>query len=434
MEKKIIIEHLKEVSMLKDLGEQERGFLADHVEVRHFTPGEFLFEEGMPREYFYVMCEGKLEIFKKNPFGEEKRLALIGEHEFIGEGALIEDLPHTTSARVLNRSVIMVFKEEDASEFLRTHPITGGRIIMRLSRFLSRRMRMTSVRASNVASQYFSGRTRLEHDVLGERDIPFECYFGIQTFRALENFYISGISISHYPELIEALAMIKMAAVKANYELGLLPKSITDAIILACKEILTGRLRNDFVVDLIQGGAGTSTNMNANEVIANRALEILGHKKAEYQYCHPNDHLNLSQSTNDVYPSALKLACIKCNSKMMTMLHDLVASFRSKGAEFANVIKMGRTQLQDAVPVTLGQEFEAYAVALEAEIERFEVASRLLLRLNMGGTAIGTGINSDPEYREKVISHLRDISGLEVRLDSNLIAATQDTGPFVTYS
>jgi aspartate ammonia-lyase len=228
--------------------------------------------------------------------------------------------------------------------------------------------------------------------------------------------------------------MIKMAAVKANYELGLLSKSITDAIVLVCKEILTGRLRTDFVVDLIQGGAGTSTNMNANEVIANRALEILGHKKGEYQYCHPNDHVNLSQSTNDVYPSALKLAFIKCNSNMMAVLHDLIASFRNKGAEFANVIKMGRTQLQDAVPITLGQEFEAYAVALEAEVERFGVASRLLLRLNMGGTAIGTGINSDPEYRGKVIYHLRDISGLEVRLDPNLIAATQDTGPFVTYS
>lgn len=305
---------------------------------------------------------------------------------------------------------------------------------MSISKVISHRMRMSSIKASNIASRYFSGKTRFEHDLLGEREVPLEYYFGVQTFRALENFFISGISISHYPELIEALVMIKMAAAKANYELGLLPKSITDAIVRACEEIMTGRLRTDFVVDLIQGGAGTSTNMNANEVIANRALEILGHKKGEYDYCHPNDHVNLSQSTNDVYPSALKLAIIKCSSQMMTVLLDLITSFRKKGKEFADVIKMGRTQLQDAVPVTLGQEFEAYAVALEAEVERFEVASQLLLRLNMGGTAIGTGINSDPGYREKVIRHLSDISKLDVSLDPNLIAATQDTGPFVTFS
>ena len=179
MKKEIIIEHLKEVKMLKDLGEEERDFLADHVEVRLFAPGEFLFKEGMPREFFYLMCEGKLEIFKQNPFGEGHRLALVSEHGFIGEGALIEDLTHTTSARILNRSTIMVFKEKNASEFLRTHPKTGGRILMRLSRYLSRRMRMNSIRASNIASHYFMGRTRLEHDLLGEREIPFEYYFGV---------------------------------------------------------------------------------------------------------------------------------------------------------------------------------------------------------------------------------------------------------------
>lgn len=432
--KESIIEYLEEMDFLKELSDEEIAFLADHVEVNTFEPGEFLFEEGMPRKYAHVICEGKLEVFKKNPFGQENRVGYFGKHQTIGEGALIEDLPHTTSARIVEKSTILTWSHEDASEFLNRYPVAGGRIIMRISKVLSHRMRMTSTRAANIASRYFSGRTRLEHDFLGERDIPFEYYFGVQTFRALENFYISGVSISHYPELIEALAMIKMAAARANHESGLLSKPITDAIVLACEEIITGRHNRHFVVDLIQGGAGTSTNMNANEVIANRALELLGHKKGEYEHCHPNDHVNLSQSTNDVYPSALKIALIKSNSQMMTVLRDLIASFRNKGVEFANVIKMGRTQLQDAVPITLGQEFEAYAVALETEVERFEVASQLLLRLNMGGTAIGTGINTDPEYRGKLISHLRDITGLDVRLDPNLIAATQDTGPFVTCS
>ena len=434
MNKETIIKYMKKIDFFKDLNEEERAFLADYTELRIFESGDILFRENMPRKYLYVICEGELELYKKDPFGGERHVAFHGKNDSIGEGALIEDLPHTTSARIIEKATVITFNNEGIARFLQAYPVGGGRLIMRISRALSHRIRMASTKATNIASQYFSGMTRLEHDFLGEREIPSDYYFGIQTFRALENFYISGISISHFPELIEALAMIKMAAAKANHELGLLPELITDAIVLACEEIITGRHDMHFVVDLIQGGAGTSTNMNANEVIANLALEILGYQRGEYEYCHPNDHVNLSQSTNDVYPSALKIALYKSNSQLVTVLLGLIASFRNKGVEFANVIKMGRTQLQDAVPVTLGQEFEAYAVALEAEVERFEVASQLLLRLNLGGTAIGTGINTHPEYKEKVISHLRDISKLEVRDDPNLIAATMDTGPFVTYS
>ncbi|MEJ5315768.1 MAG: aspartate ammonia-lyase [Tenuifilum sp.] len=286
----------------------------------------------------------------------------------------------------------------------------------------------------NPASQYESGATRLEHDLLGEREVPAEYYYGVQTLRALENFNISGVTLNFYPDLIDALAMVKQAAAEANHELGLLDPTIKDAIIKACTEITNGKFHNQFVVDMIQGGAGTSTNMNANEVIANRALEHLGYSKGEYQYCHPLNHVNMSQSTNDAYPTAVKIALINSNKKLVRVLESLIESFRAKAKEFAHVIKMGRTQLQDAVPMTLGQEFEAYAVTLSEEVERLNQNVRLFLEVNMGATAIGTGINSDPDYPEKVIKHLRKISGLDLVLASNLVEATQDTGAFVMYS
>ena len=264
--------------------------------------------------------------------------------------------------------------------------------------------------------------------------MPHEYYYGVQTLRALENFNITGVSLNHYPDLIDALAMVKMAAAKANHDLGQLSEPVTDAIVQAGTEILGGRFHTHFVVDMIQGGAGTSTNMNANEVIANRALEILGYEKGEYKYCHPNNHVNLSQSTNDVYPSALKIALIKSNEKLTAVLEQLVGAFRDKASEFATVIKMGRTQLQDAVPMTLGQEFDAYANTLAEEIDRLNANAELFLEVNMGGTAIGTGINAESGYAEKVIEHLRQVTGLKVHLAPDLVEASSDTGAFVMYS
>jgi aspartate ammonia-lyase len=214
----------------------------------------------------------------------------------------------------------------------------------------------------------------------------------------------------------------------------LLPKSLADPIITTCREVINGRLNAHFVVDMLQGGAGTSTNMNVNEVVANRALELLGKHRGEYQFCHPNNHVNLSQSTNDAYPTAIKIAIIHTNEKLLTVLRALIDAFRSKAVEFAHVIKLGRTQLQDAVPMTLGQGFEAYAVTLSEEIERLHQNARLFLEVNMGGTAIGTGINADPEYSGRVIKCLRQTSGLDVVLAPNLVEATQDTGAFVMYS
>jgi aspartate ammonia-lyase len=275
---------------------------------------------------------------------------------------------------------------------------------------------------------------RREHDLLGERDVPDEFYYGIQTLRARENFHITGVPLSHHPEIIRALGMVKMAAALANRDLGLLPKSLADPILVACHEVIDGRLNAHFVVDMMQGGAGTSTNMNANEVIANRALELLGKRRGEYQFCHPNTHVNLSQSTNDVYPTSIKVAIIHTNEKLLSVLRGLIDAFRSKAVEFGHVIKLGRTQLQDAVPMTLGQAFEAYAVTLSEEIERLQQNARLFLEVNLGGTAIGTGINADPEYSDRVIAHLRRTSGLDVVLAPNLVEATQDTGAFVMYS
>ena len=275
---------------------------------------------------------------------------------------------------------------------------------------------------------------RIEHDLLGEREIPDNAYYGIQTLRAVENFSISGIKLSLYPQLITSFAQVKTAAARANRDLGLLPDNLYKAIEKACDEVRTGAFNGEFIIDMVQGGAGTSTNMNANEVIANRALELLGHKKGEYTHCHPNNHVNLSQSTNDAYPTAVKIALYAGNKKLTAELSTLISAMHAKAKEFANVLKMGRTQLQDAVPMTLGQTFEAYAVTLEEEIQRLNENARLFLEINMGATAIGTGINSEPGYAEKVTEHLSAITGTPLVSAPNLIEATQDTGSFVMYS
>ena len=279
-----------------------------------------------------------------------------------------------------------------------------------------------------------SGKTRREHDLLGEMEIPEEYYFGVQTMRAVENFHISRVRLNFFPRLIHALADVKQGAAAANRDLGLLDPAIADAITRACEELREDRFNEQFVVDMVQGGAGTSTNMNANEVIANRALELLGHHKGEYSYCHPNNHGNLPQSTNDAYPTAVRIALARSIDSAVTSLQELIAAFHAKGEEFADIIKMGRTQLQDAVPMTLGQEFEAYAATLTEEIDRLKTNMRLFYEINMGATAIGTGINADPDYAELCTKHLREITGLPLTKAANMIEATSDTGAFIMNS
>ncbi len=270
--------------------------------------------------------------------------------------------------------------------------------------------------------------------MLGERDVPRSAYYGINTVRAAENFPISGIPVSFYPELVSGLACVKQAAALANSELGLLSDRVAAAIVRACEEIRSGKLRDQFIVDAIQGGAGTSTNMNANEVIANRALEILGHPLGHYAVVHPNEHVNMSQSTNDVYPTALKVAAWFGIYDLVDAMEVLRIEFAAKADEFKDIVKVGRTQLQDAVPMTLGQEFSTYAVMLSEDEERLREAATLICEINMGATAVGTGVTAHPAYAARVCQHLARITGIPFVTAVNLVEATQDAGVFVQLS
>lgn len=279
-----------------------------------------------------------------------------------------------------------------------------------------------------------SPATRREHDLLGDLDVPAEAYYGIQTLRAQENFHITGVPLSHFPKLIIALAQVKRAAARANHRLGALEDDQAAAIEQACQEIAEGALHDHFVVDMIQGGAGTSTNMNANEVIANRALEILGHPRGAYEHLHPNNHVNLGQSTNDVYPTAVRLAMLLSFPDLASAMDTLITSLRAKGEEFSDVLKMGRTQMQDAVPMTLGQEFNAWATTIAEDVERLTRTSRLFREINLGATAIGTGITADPRYAAIASQELADLTGIPFVVATDLVEATSDTGAFVTFS
>jgi aspartate ammonia-lyase len=275
---------------------------------------------------------------------------------------------------------------------------------------------------------------RVEHDLLGDRHVPASAYYGVHTVRAAENFPISGTAISAYPDLVVALACVKQATAQANRELGLLEEDKTAAIVRACEEIRAGRLHDEFIVDVFQGGAGTSTNMNANEVIANRALEHLGRPRGDYAVVHPLDDVNKGQSTNDVYPTAAKVAMRFAIDRLLEAMEELRSAFAAKSAEFADVVKMGRTQLQDAVPMTLGQEFGTYGVMLGEDRERLAEAATLILEVNLGGTAIGTGLNAPAEFSAFACRHLAEISGVPVVPAVDLVEATQDVGAFVQLS
>ncbi len=434
MEKTKIKKFLQRIELFKELNYSQLQTICEKLKVENYSKNSLLFSENNIRKNLYLIYEGEVELFKRTPYGGEKRLSIFSKYDFLGEGALMDDSPHSTSARATINSTVLILTRDSFKELMKEQNETALAILSSIGRVISRRMSAANTRVINVAAQYQSGRTRTEHDLLGDREVPHEYYYGVQTLRALENFNISGVTLNFYPVLIEALAMVKKAAALANHDLGLLSKPITNAIVQACDEIINGKFHSHFVVDMIQGGAGTSTNMNANEVIANRALEILGYEKGEYQHCHPNNHVNLSQSTNDAYPTSVKIALINSNKKLIEVLQDLIQSFRNKAKEFSHIIKMGRTQLQDAVPMTLGQEFEAYAVMLNEEVQRLDENVKLFLEVNMGATAIGTGINSHPDYSAKVIKHLKEITGLNTVLAGNLVEATQDTGAFIMYS
>lgn len=275
---------------------------------------------------------------------------------------------------------------------------------------------------------------RIESDLIGSREIPASALYGVQTLRGIENFPISKFHLNEYPLFIKGLALTKMAAAKANRELNLLTEEQAHAIIEACQEIIDGKHYEQFPVDMIQGGAGTTTNMNANEVIANRALEIMGHQRGEYQYCSPNDHVNCAQSTNDAYPTAIHIGLYESHLRLIPHLQALIDSFNKKGEAFAHIIKMGRTQLEDAVPMTLGQTFHGFAGILKNEITHLNEAAEDFLTVNMGATAIGTGICAEPGYAEKCVSALAELTQLPYRLSDDLVGATSDTSCMVGYA
>lgn len=398
-----------------------------------YQAGDYLFHESTPRQWLGLVTEGEVDLVH----GQHGHTVLVGMAQpgaILSEGVMLDDMAHGASGRTRQGATIWQIPRAELEKVRAEKPDVFYRIVGQVARRISDRLRAASERFARDTGAPVVTNVRREHDSLGEREVPNHAYYGVQTIRAKENFPFSGIHVSHYEHFIRALACVKKAAAQANAELGVLDQKIADAIAKACDEILAGRLHDQFVVDMIQGGAGTSTNMCANEVVANRALELLGHKKGEYQFCHPNDHVNCSQSTNDAYPTAIKLGVWFTLRDTLQGLRELKTALAAKSNEFADVIKMGRTENQDAVPMTLGQEFSAYAVMIGDGLRHLEHAGNELLETNMGATAIGTGLNSPAGYAPLCTQKLAEISGAPVRLAENLVEATQDSGEFAMMS
>ncbi len=428
-----IATRLKQSTIFAHLSPEDILYLAQKMERKAYRAGEYIFYEGTPRQAFYLIEAGEVELFKGYR-GKVKSFGVVREGGTIGEGLWLDEPTYFTSAKVRQDTLTLQLPRNKQREIKENRPDLFAKIVLRIGQSLRVQLREMSEKLEEGEPQYLSGRFRQEHDLLGTRDVPIEAYYGIQTVRAMENFPITRIPLREFPHLIYALAAIKKAAALTNFELGLLLPDIQKAIVQACDEIMGGQYHQYFVIDVIQGGAGTSTNMNANEVIANRALEILGRPKGAYETIHPNNHVNLSQSTNDVYPTAVKIALRLYTDDLIKAMTELQIAFRAKADEFADVLKIGRTQLQDAVPMTLGQEFGAYSTTIGEDIARLREAIDLAKEINLGATAIGTGINTDPRYAGLICKKLREITGIPLITAPNLVEATQDTGVFVLIS
>jgi aspartate ammonia-lyase len=410
------------------IGADELAAMIGEGTTEIYQAGAYLFHESTPRLWMGIVEEGEIEIVRGN-HGHAIRLATLTRGSAFSEGVLLDDFPHSASAVALTDVKVRLIYRAVFEKIRTEQPDVFYRMVSHVARRLSARLQ-----AAN--DHLVSGRSpvvtswRKEHDSLGERELPDAAYYGVQTQRGMENFPISGIRLNHFSHFVRSLAYVKKAAAMANQSCGVLQQNRADAIIAACDEIIAGKWHEHFVIDMIQGGAGTSTNMNANEVIANRALEILGYRKGQYQFLHPNDDVNCSQSTNDVYPTAIKLGVILTMRDATSALRELQVALAQKATEFADVLKMGRTENQDAVPMTLGQEFSAYAAMIGDGIRYMERAGEELLDINMGATAVGTGINSPPGYAAICTRYLAEISSLPVRLAENLVQSTQDSGAF----
>ncbi|HJR63657.1 MAG TPA: aspartate ammonia-lyase [Gemmatimonadaceae bacterium] len=418
------------------LSGDDLAYLADRMRHVSYAADQIIFAEGAERTIFAILTTGSVAI-EKGLDGHPARLATLGPGEPLGEGILLEEQsPHGTSARALEPADLLVMTADDVRAILRDRSTLYASLVSRSARVISLRLRAADATlvGRGRALGFTGGRTRTEHDLLGERHVPDDALYGIQTLRALENFPISGVPLREFPALINALAAVKEAAALSNRDLGLLDDDVCDLVVRVTREIRAGRHHDHFLVDMIQGGAGTSTNMNANEVIANRAAELAGRPRGEYDVVHPNNHVNLSQSTNDVYPTAVKLALHASIDHLKEAMSELAHAFLRKGSEFAGILKMGRTQLQDAVPMTLGQEFAAFGHTMLEDVERLEETQRLIREINMGATAIGTGITAPPGYCDSVRQHLSSITGLALITAPDLVEATADTGVFVQLS
>ncbi len=406
-----------------------RDFFAQG-EQHTYEAEEWLFHESTPRRWGGIILDGEVDIVR-GLHGSTKHYAVLGAGEMISEDAFLGDLPHTSGAMTRLGATVWQMSSRQIEAFRSEKPDLFFRIVARVAAGISERLRVVSQSIAHVESPaHLKGGVRLEHDSLGEREIPDQAYYGVQTLRAMENFPISGVYVKNFEHMIEGLAFVKKAAAMANQELGVLKEDKMRAICDACDELLDGKLHEHFTVDMFQGGAGTSTNMNANEVIANRGLELMGHKKGEYDILHPNDDVNCSQSTNDAYPTAIKLAVMLSLKDLLSAMGELKDALEDKAEAFADVLKMGRTENQDAVPMTLGQEFSAYAIMIESAMAALERAGDEFHDINMGATAIGTGLNSPPGYAELVTQKLSKISGFELRRARNLVEATQNAGSF----
>jgi aspartate ammonia-lyase len=430
-----IADALRATSFLEGFTDAHLWKLSRHVTPLTLVPDETIFNEGEARQRFAILISGAVAI-EKSSDGRTTRLVTLGTGEAVGEGLLLDDSAHGTTARVIMPGTAMVLTRALLDDITREAPQLYAALVARAARAISMRLRRADATlVGRGRTLGFGGhRSRQEHDLLGERDVPYEALYGVQTLRALENFPITGIPLREFPVLIESLAAVKEAAAQTNLELGLLDQQHAEVIIRAAREIRAGRHHEHFLVDMIQGGAGTSTNMNANEVIANRALELSNQQRGAYDVISPNDHVNLSQSTNDVYPTAVRVALHKSLSGFRVELARLADAFGAKGVEFAPLIKMGRTQMQDAVPMTLGQEFMAFAHTLQEDVERLAEAQSLIREINLGATAIGTGINAPPGYAALACKHLAVIAEVPVMTAFDLVEATSDTGAFVQLS
>jgi aspartate ammonia-lyase len=430
-----IRDQLRTLSFVEGLTDTALHQLSHLLRPADYACDAVLYSQGDERTIMAIVVSGAVAI-EKPLNGRPIRVATLGAGEAVGEGLLLNDTTHGTTARALTDTSVLLLSKDDVGRMIRETPALYAALVGRAARAIAQRL------AAVDATMFGRGRalgfggkqTRVERDLLGEREVPDEALYGIQTLRALENFPITGVPLREVPSLIDALAGVKEAAALANAELGLLPEEVSEPIVRAAREIRAGRHHEHFLVDMIQGGAGTSTNMNANEVIANRALELLGRPRGEYQTVHPNNHVNLSQSTNDVYPTAMKLALHSQIEGLAHAMKDLAAAFLAKGDEFSPFIKMGRTQLQDAVPMTLGQEFTAFGRTILEDVQRLGEAQALIREINMGGTAIGTGITAPRGYAEAVRAHLSRITGLALITAPDLVEATADTGAFVQLS